>query len=424
MSGLTKHDRAEAIVIGAGVQGMATALHLLEAGVREVRVLDRDEAFQGTSAAAAGFLGYWAMETPEFGDEEIAVERYGLQFYKDLQENGYDIDFVQNGLLVLAADARAWAEVGHYATFEAVRNEVVGAERIAELTSGTLRPAPTMKGVYHPPGAQLFSGKLGPSLVKKLEAGGGALEERRPVEGLLVRGDRIEGVRTPQGPILSDTVILAAGAWTNGLMEQHGCFLPMAPRVTSRVITEPLGLPRDLPAMFLLGLSGEPFGENFWIRRQGEALLWGGAYRVAPRDAFLEAPLPARLDDVPLDGVLHMRLLAEKAAEVIPALSRYRSMTVKHGAPCFTPDYRALVGAVAGLEGLYVIAGDCEAGVTHGPGFGKALAEFIVHGESTLASLEPWRADRFEDRFTSAAEVAQAHDEVRARRKTTKVEVS
>ncbi len=399
-------DHPDAIVVGAGVQGMCVALHLLAAGLTDVRILERDEAFQGTSSAAAGFLGLWAMQA-EQGPEELAVERYGLSFYEDLQHSGYDIDFLRNGLLIITDDAEVWPEVMRWERFgRDVGNRVVDSDDVFELTSGLVVAAAGVRGVLHPPGAQLFAAKLGPALTARVREAGGVIEERTPVTEVLARGGRVAGVRTPRGIVESRTVVLATGAWTNRVLSDLDVYLPMLPRITSRVMSEPLDVPRTMPALFVWGVAHERYGDLLWARWQGDALVWGGPYRVHPADMLIGGPVPGRFDDVPLDGVLHMRRLAAEATRLMPVFGQYKSMTVKHGAPCFTPDDRALIGRIPSIEGLYVMTGDCEAGVTRGPGFGKVLADEIVHGTSDLAESRPWRVDRFGPVYSNDAEVA------------------
>ena len=60
------------------------------------------------------------------------------------------------------------------------------------------------------------------------------------------------------------------------------------------------------------------------------------------------------------------------------------------------------------MRDIRAIAGDNEAGVTHAPGFGKALADHVVHGSSELTDLEGWRIDRFEGAYSCDEDVAAA----------------
>ncbi|MBS1883633.1 MAG: FAD-binding oxidoreductase [Actinobacteria bacterium] len=402
-------ETADVVVVGGGVMGCSLALHLREAGAERVRVLERDGLFEGTSAAGAGFLALWGTFNPAQGEEELAVERYGIEYYRGLQESGHDVDFVHNGTLFVAAEDAGWEQIQSFAEGgEKAINVVIDAERVEALTDGVIAAAEIRGGVLQPIAGQVSTEKVGVAMRELLDEAGVVVETRRPVSALDLKGERSTGVQTPQGPIAADVVVLAAGAWSNGLLEPHGAYLPTVPQITSRIITEELGIPRTMPTLFLMGLTPEPGGTFLWLRRHHGALLWGGTYGIPPRNAFVGNPPPPRLDEVPIDGVLECQRLAAKASRFMPVLNRYRSLTLKHGAPCFTADTRALIGPVPGIEGLFAMAGDNEAGVTHGPGFGKALAETIVHGSNELADIEAWRIDRFEQPLRDDAAVAEA----------------
>ena len=75
--------------------------------------------------------------------------------------------------------------------------------------------------------------------------------------------------------------------------------------------------------------------------------------------------------------------------------------------PLYRRTIRALIGPLPEIKGLYVLTGDNEAGITHGPGYGRATAELITC-KRPFIDLEAFRVDRFEGGFSSAREVAVA----------------
>ncbi|WP_276514555.1 NAD(P)/FAD-dependent oxidoreductase [Nocardia huaxiensis] len=393
------------VVIGGGIFGCTMALHLIEAGAGSVRLLERDGLFQGTSAAGAGFLGSW---TPF--EAEQAVTRYGLDYYAGLQDRGHDIDLRSNGILWLDARATSLREIGESGWQNSESATVLDAAAVAELTHGLVAGPAVTGGVFEPGGAQVFAPKVGAALAERLHRHPGVVDSRRPVTALRTRGGRIVGVDTATGPIDCDAVVLAAGAWSNELLSPLGVFLPSAPRITSRIITGDLGLPGTVPALFLSGLVPEDpdGGTLLWARRHDGGLLWGGMYEVFPRHILLDAPMPERFDDIPYDGVRELLRVAARADTVMPVLARQSSIRVKHGAPCYTPDWRALVGRVSAVGGLHVLTGDNEAGLTHGPGYAKFLTDLLLRGTSELAPADAWNPDRFGDRYTTQAEVVAA----------------
>ncbi len=387
---------ADVVVIGGGVIGASVACHLASAGM-DVRLLERDGLSQATSAAGAGFVAPWAALSPGKGDEELLVERYGIEYYRQLSSDGYDIDFAANGMLWIAPDQTTWEQLVTLGpTEENAERRLIDAAQIEHLTGGAIRAEQVVGAISSPTGIQVSAGKAGPAMLARATLKDGAVHTRRPVSGIKAIGGKVTGVDTPTGAVACGAVVVAAGAWSNALLRPLGAYLPTIPLMTSRVTTEPLGIPATMPMLFLLGLSQSPLASFLWVRGQDGALIWGGHYEVPPRDAFVGKPVPERFDQIPIDGVLDCQQRAKSATRFMPSLGAYRSMTLAHGAPCFTPDQRALVGAVPGIDGLYAIAGDNEAGVTHAPGFGKVLADHIVSGESELTSMDSWRIDRFD----------------------------
>ena len=78
----------------------------------------------------------------------------------------------------------------------------------------------------------------------------------------------------------------------------------------------------------------------------------------------------------------------------MPLLGAIRVKDRQIGLPAYTPDGRHLLGAVAAVQGFYVVGGDNEAGISHGPGLGKLLAELVVAGR-TSQDISAYRLDRF-----------------------------
>lgn len=178
----------------------------------------------------------------------------------------------------------------------------------------------------------------------------------------------------------------------------------------SRIVTESLGVPPGMPTLML-----PEFG--FWLRESRGGPLWGCRYEQQPRYRFVGADVPERTDRFPLDGVLAELRVASQVSEVIPMLGRYHSFSVAHCCPSYTPDGRALAGPLPGLEGLYVIAGCNEAGITHGPGYGRFIAEYTHDGGPAFLPADAFAPDRFGTRYRSDRDVTEAVYEADSRHK-------
>jgi sarcosine oxidase, subunit beta len=399
-------ETADVIVIGGGVFGAAAALHLVREGAGDVVLLERDGVGEGTSAAGAGFIDPWAAgSNPHLGPEELAVEEFGLDFYAQLGQEHPEVAHLPNGCLWIAIDDEQWERLTPILGYPSVQTQVLEPDEIGEVTE-LVRTDAVARGVFHPDSGQVSAPGAAKSMAREFERAGGRLEERRPVLELIVQGDRIAGAQTNRGPIASGRVVLACGAWSNQLLAPHDVFLPMVPLVVSRIVTEPLDVPRATPPFFVPGVTeGEDEVGYLYLRGEDGRLLWGAHYSAAPRLMFVDQPVASRFDQLPLDGIQELQRAGQRAASVVPLLDRYRSITVAHGVPCYTADNRSLLGAMPQLEGLFVLAGCNEMGVTHAPGFGKVLAELVVHGSPRLTSAEPWRPERFDGVVHTGGEV-------------------
>jgi sarcosine oxidase, subunit beta len=397
---------ASVVVVGGGVLGSSAAVHLLNAGLTDVTLLERDGVAQATSSAGAGFVDPWAAGSASMaGREEIALANYAIDFYRDLNRTHPDSPYRQRGCLWMAATESDWPYVERWLTEGPADARAVEPAEIEALTSGVVRADGVFRGVLRPSSAQVSAERATRALAQELVVRGGTLRERTPVERILVEAGRVRGVRTAHGTVEAAVVVVAAGAWTNAVLAPLGVSLPYAPLVVSRIVTEPLRLPDTLPLLFLkAGASGLP--KSLWLREEEGRLMYGTNYDAPVRDVLLDGPVPDRFDQLDVEGVLDVQRDAAKLANAIPALGAYRNFRVKHGAPCYTTDGRAIVGPVPGIEGLHVIAGCNEQGVTHGPGFGRVLADVITTGASELADIDVWSPARFDGAPATAREVA------------------
>lgn len=395
-------ERADAIVVGGGVLGASTALHLKLQGVERVVLLERDGLAQGTTAAGGGLVG---MASPllGWGPEEDAIERYGFGFYAELADRGHEFGWRETGML-LAATTDAPPEVLPAALLDAER--VPEARRVdaaeAQELAGIFDIDAMAGGIYVASGGRLSAQHAALGLARRFTELGGVVDERRPVTGLLRHGDRVVGVETPRGPVHAESVVLAAGPWTNELLAHIGFRAPMVVLIATRVLTEPLGVPPTLPALMMFEF------DYFWAREEGGALMFGSNYECTPRYALVDKPTPPRFSELPINGVLQTQVVGKAAARAIPALGRYETATVAHGGPSYTPDTRGMVGAIPGVDGLFMVGGCNECGVTHGPGFGRLVAELVTTGRGGVADAAPFDPGRFGDRYPDGASIASA----------------
>jgi sarcosine oxidase subunit beta len=168
--------------------------------------------------------------------------------------------------------------------------------------------------------------------------------------------------------------VIACGAWSAEAAAGYGVELPVRPLCRQLVETTPIaGLPDRLP-MVLEAETGYHF------RRRDDVLRIAMA-DPRPRWGFEEVVDESLLAD--RLGRLSHRFPAAAGAGVGRAWAGLYDMT---------PDAHPIVGRVA--DGVYAACGFSGHGFMQSPAVGRALAEEILEGSSSL-DLSPYRLERF-----------------------------
>lgn len=386
----------DVVIVGAGVLGLSVAAHLADR--RRVVVVDAGAPASGTSGAGAGFVGLWAAGYANFLTEtDLELEQYGVDYYRRLAAEGAEIDYRANGNLFLATTEEGWSRwvepvVEHPLAPPGTR--ALTPADVSAITGGVVDSV--LGGALHPGGIQLSAGRVTRALAARLA------DDIRPntrVTGLLESGGSVTGVRTEAGEIKARAVVLACGAWTNALLVPVGRRLPMLRMIASRVISPPSGVSSSMPTVMVPDLYG------LWLREHRGGLTYGNGDGYAPLfelgGSLGDGGQPRR------EELVHrlVEKLSPRLSKLVPTHDTSIAWWLQ-GVPCMTPDRRFIAGPVPEADGLYVVTGDNEAGVTHGPGLGRLMADLITKDRSPC---EEYRVDRFEpDAFPTEDAVLRA----------------
>ena len=200
---------ADVAVVGGGILGATAALHLARAGA-DVILLERQAALgTQTTAAGAGFVGYWA------GELEAELAEYGMRFYADLQErSGGDLGVRRVGLLFPALSEpgvemlrQEYERELHFAP-----DVIMLDEAEALLVAPILAPGSVHGALFQPDAYQVDTGRVMRALDGELRAAGVDVRTSTAAAGAVVESGRVTGVRTSAGTVAASAVVNAAGA--------------------------------------------------------------------------------------------------------------------------------------------------------------------------------------------------------------------
>lgn len=351
----------DAIVVGAGIAGVASAWFLTEEG-HKVLLIDSQTPGWGASGRNPGFL--W-LQTKAAG---LAMQ-FSLRardFAEGFARERGDESFRACGGLLLYRD-RAYEEVA--AAFVADRQAaglpVTLLDR-AEVLSLVPQLGPAVSGaVWNPLDAHQDSAAFVKRLARDLATAGATIMTECPVVGLEASGSRCRGVRLADGrSIEAPLVLVANGPWCNELLAPLDLEIPFTPIRFEAAATA--------PANFRLGpvMAGQALFDFFTPAGvYPKSLPRDPSQRLDPALGFTEqlASLPdgslqfgcayeaGSLSDRPT--VAGQAMACSILAQNLPGLARLAIERVWAGIVMQTSDGLPVIDAAPGLEGLAVNVG-------------------------------------------------------------------
>ncbi|WP_028769568.1 NAD(P)/FAD-dependent oxidoreductase [Silanimonas lenta] len=371
---------ARVCIVGAGFAGLGTACSLLERGVREVLVLEAETVAHGASGRNGGFVfaGYSLGEAAllaRLGPEQArALYRRTREAVARVRERTrrytIDCDRVEGGVLwanwfrdPAVLEARRCLLAEHFDT----RWEPVPREELAALL-GTTRYSGALfeREAFH-----FHPLKYALGLASAIGQAGGRCFEHSPALALERRGAGWR-VRTPEGEVEAEHVLLACGGYLAGLVPRiDAAVLPIA---TYIIVTEPLG---DEAAAFIrtrAAVYDTRFAFDYYRLLPDTRLLWGG--RISVRDRP-----PAAVE----------RLLRRDLARVFPGLAGVRIDYAWSGLMSYARHEMPQLGQLA--PGLWYAQAFGGHGVAPTTVAGEMLAAAIAEGDPAWQDFAPFGLD-------------------------------
>jgi sarcosine oxidase, subunit beta len=379
---------AAVVIVGGGILGCSIAWHLARKGQSDVIVLERNDLGSGATSRSAGLVARGRLHAPT-----LALVRRTREAMAELEAGlGEPVGFRKVGSVRVASSVERAAELATMDGWLAESGVAVRSLDAAEARSLVpwLDASQARRIAYVEDDGYVDAYQFASAYARAARALGVRFRVRTGVEGLLIAGGRVKGVRTAAGDIQAGAVVDAAGAWGIGIAEGTGHALGAAPVRSHYWITAPQpGWPREHPIVYLPDARA-------YARPEVGGLLLGVQ---EPRSRTYDARrLPADIADFPLtDPDDDFTVLADNAPALrayIPDLDRLPLAHHITGLSTYTPDGRFILGKAGPHEGFFVAGGCCGTGVSASGGIGEALAG-VVLGEAPAVDLADFRPERF-----------------------------
>ena len=355
-------------VIGGGVMGCSTALPLARAG-QKIAVFERRGLGLEASGRNAGSLSPMIKKS-----ELVAHAIEGYQMWMSSKDwLGADIgSHTKPGLIV--AYNQTEAETLERLVIDRRSNgaqiKLISGKKATEiepqLSSGVTLAA------YSEVDGHGESNRTGQVFNFALNQAGAHIFSHCDVKHIVDKNGHFE-IHTDKGIAYSTKIVLAGGAWLEGMASWLGFKLPVQYKVNQMIVTERtptlvrtvLGVQNGLLTL-KQATNGTIVIGGGW---QGHGDLENGAWHIEPEAVVRNLQL---------------------ARYVIPKIKDLRVVRTWLGLEAVLPDYLPAVGAIPGVKGAYII-GCCRGGWAIGPCLGSVLSDYILGRELKLPIFDPGR---------------------------------
>jgi sarcosine oxidase subunit beta len=366
-------ETTDVIVIGGGIHGCSTALHLAMRGVR-VTLLEKDYPGRHSSGVNAGGVRQLARHIAE-----VPISVFSMSLWErivDLVDD--DCGFASHGQVLVAENADELdafrARVDDLRLHGFTHEELIDRDALKRLVPAVADHCPG--GVVSRRDGAADPFRTTQAFRRKAVSLGVQVREGVTVTGLKRNGN-VWRVETSAGAFEAPKVVNAAGAWADRIAAAVGDPVPLEVIAPMLMITG--RVPHFIDPVVILRsrkLSFKQFANG--------TVMIGGGYLARPyRDENRSE--------------IDWRKLADSARTVWELFPVMRAATIVRawaGIEARMPDDIPVIGPSASAEGVYHQFGFSAHGFQLGPGVGALMAELVATAATNLP-IAPFRVDRF-----------------------------
>ena len=394
-------DDPDVVVVGGGVAGLMCAHFLRQAG-GSVTVVERGPVGgrQSCSAGNTGFVGTHGAAPLTASDVDHPAGRPDADLARwlwhlrradpaafgvllELKRQSYEIlrklcasgvlaeTFAAPGMIVAYRDRAAFDRACRTAQVTAERGvplRILSPGEVAELEPDV--EFDICGAVFNEEGAYLRVPSFLTSFAASLIEAGVDVRPETEVLGAETSGGRVTRLRTTRGGLRPGQVVVAAGAWSPGVLRDLDVSLLLQPiRGHAATVAGP-GLRRPVTL-------GE---EQVALAPVPGGLRIGGGRELVGLDRATSPDRPAAM--------------LRAAGRYLPALRDARPGEVWSGLRPCSPDSLPFIGRAARYDNVYVACGGGHIGMGLAPAGGRLLAQ-LVAGRQPDVDPAPFRVDRY-----------------------------
>tara|TARA_Y100001934_G_C12379877_1_gene791689 strand:- start:3535 stop:4659 length:1125 start_codon:yes stop_codon:yes gene_type:complete len=368
----------KAVIVGGGIAGCSTAYYLAQLG-HDVTLIERDSVAFHASGFAQGALnpvirGSRQIEYQKFSDFSIGLHRQLAFDLSGHSSNEKYSNLNQKASVLLVKDEfQATAAKRIYESYLDDTDVDCRWLGLGELSHIDARISEDVVGGLYLGGAyDLDPYKFTLAIWQAAESLGANLVNLA-VEGIAIKDGLAIGVRTSDLIIPADVVVIAAGPWTGGILNECGIFVPVSP-LRGQILR--------------LDAPDPPLKISFWWDKdyatsKPDGLVWVG---TTEENVGFDAQTTEKARDLIIDSAIKMLPFLSQA-KVVKQTACLRPMT---------PDNMPIIDSDLNVDGLVIASGGGRQGIALGPAIGISAAALVTGSEPPI-DISGFSLSRFSD---------------------------
>lgn len=366
------------VVIGGGVLGVGLLYYLTKEGWNDAILIEKSELTSGSTWHAAGLVPHFVG-----GLSMAKVHFTGSQLYKELEgETGYATGWHGCGAIRLALTEEEvdwFMHVKGMLDYLNIECHLISPREILDLHP-LLNTDDIKLGFYTPTDGYTDPSSVTNSMAAGARMGGAKIYRHTRVLNTCLKDSGEWEVVTDKGTIICEHVVNAAGSFAKQVGQWVGLDLPIVNMKHHYLVTEDVpeiaALDKELPVV------RDPKASCYYRQEQNGLLI--GPYERQGAEAWSLDGVDWEFDmDLLHPEIERLETSLTLAAERVPCWAESGIKRVVHGPITHTPDGGFLLGPAEGLKNYWLCCGS-SIGITQGPGCGKYLAQWMVHGQTEI----------------------------------------
>ncbi len=403
-------DHARVVVVGGGVGGLSALYHLCQESWTDAVLLERNELTSGTTWHSAA-----QCPSVAFNQLLLLLRDYTIKLYKELADDpAYPINYHHaTGGMRLLTNPTHVDEVHHIISVAkglGIDFDLLDAAE-AKRRNPLLNTDGVLAAMWDEKDGDIDPAQLCQALAARARKAGAKIHRHTPVTALKQLPNDEWLVTTDKGTITAEHIVIAAGYRVNEVGALMGIEYPVIAMEHMYFVTE------DIPELAARETRVPMVRcprDTFYMRQEKKGLLVG-IYEHDCKTFGMDGIDPDFVNALCPDDLDRLLPKMEPIFDRLPCLKDVGIKSVVNGPIAYASDAGPLVGKQPGLRNCWSMNG-LRVGIGEGGGYGKMIAQMIVHGETEWDcwKLDPRRITSFANtEFTALKSIEDYQHEFR-----------